>query len=179
MAATVISYSMTGNNDALATSIAAALSAQHHRIKESKSRRYFTISLDLIFGRTPKIDLSLRDLKQDGLLLLVAPVWMGKVAFPLRRCLRELRGHPSPYAFIALSGGGEGPDSNPHLGAELEKRTGRKPLIVINLHIADLVPVESKPTPQEIENYNLTGEDMERLTQDVVSMLEEKAAEYL
>lgn len=173
---TLISYSLTGNNDALAARIAADLSAHHVRITEAKSRTYFTIGLDLIFGRTPKITLSEKNLDADGFIVFVAPVWMGRVAFPLRACLRDLKENLDSYAFVSISGGGDGPDSNPNLTHELEKRTGKKPLTVINLHIADFIASGQKPTPQEIENYRLQEKDVERLTEKVVSALQEYTA---
>ncbi len=49
----VISYSLTGNNDALATSIATELVAKHIKIIESKPRTNGTIALDMLFNRTP------------------------------------------------------------------------------------------------------------------------------
>ena len=62
------------------------------------------------------------------------------------------------------------------LCAELEKRTGKKPLSVINLHIADMIASGQKPTPEEIENYRLQEKDVEQLTEKVVSALQEHTA---
>ncbi|MCK4731406.1 MAG: flavodoxin family protein, partial [Methanophagales archaeon] len=55
MKVTVISYSLTGNNEALAASIASEISAEHIRITESKPRTNVTIALDMLFNRTPKV----------------------------------------------------------------------------------------------------------------------------
>ena len=45
MKITVISYSLTGNNEALAASVAAALGAEHIKISEPKRRTIGTIVL--------------------------------------------------------------------------------------------------------------------------------------
>lgn len=177
MKVTLISYSLTGNNDALVTGIAAEFSAHHIKITEPRSRTYFTISLDLLLGRTPKIHLSEKSPEAEGLVVFVAPVWMGRIAFPLRACLRDLRKNLNTYAFVSISGGGDGPDSNPHLARELEKRTGKKPLAVINLHIADLLASDQKPTPETIENYRLQDEDIKELTEKVVGKLKQAIGE--
>ena len=49
----VISYSFTGNNEALARSVADALSAEHIRISEAKPRTLGRITFDMIFDRIP------------------------------------------------------------------------------------------------------------------------------
>ena len=51
----VISYSLTGNNDALAKSIAGKLSAEHISVTEAKNRKTGAIIADLLFNRTPKV----------------------------------------------------------------------------------------------------------------------------
>lgn len=173
MTATIVSYSRTGNNETLAARLAAELGAEHIRITERRPRTNFTITLDLLLRRIPRVTLSAPLTPTEGLLVFVAPVWMGQVAFPLRACLRDLSGSLNRYAFVSLSAGGDGPDSNPHLGRELEKRTKHQPLAVINLHIADLIASESKSTPEELMNYRLNDEDLRRLTDTVLSRLQE------
>lgn len=55
MKVAVISYSLTGNNEALANSIAEELVVEHIKIKETKSRTISSIVLDMIFNRTPQV----------------------------------------------------------------------------------------------------------------------------
>jgi len=167
MKITILSYSKTGRNEALALSLASTLSAEHIKIKEKKTRSYFSIVLDILFNRIPKIELKLKD--ENEILLFVAPVWLGKVAFPLRACLKELQEKPCSYAFISLSGGGDGALSNPGLALELEKRTGRKPEFVMNLHIADFLPANPKPSPGEIEKYQISEKEIQELTDKIAA----------
>ncbi len=51
----VISYSLTGNNEALAKSIAEEFAAEHIKIKESKPRTMGSIVMDIIFNKTPQV----------------------------------------------------------------------------------------------------------------------------
>ena len=158
----VISYSMTGNNEGLARSIAKDLGAEHIRITESKKRTNGKIAMDVIFNRTPKINESMTDLDTDGMVIFIGPVWMGQVASPLRVCFNELKDRLRHYAFISISGGALGP--NPKLADELTKRIGKKPAAVIDLHIADLLTTDPKPTRQDTSVYRLNEQDIRNLT---------------
>ena len=53
MKTVAISYSLTGNNQDLAASLATTLGADHVRITEPRSRTKTTIALDIMFRRTP------------------------------------------------------------------------------------------------------------------------------
>ena len=53
----VISYSLTGNNEALAKSIAEKFAVKHIKITEPKPRTMGTIVLDVVFNKTPKVQL--------------------------------------------------------------------------------------------------------------------------
>jgi hypothetical protein len=63
------------------------------------------------------------------------------------------------YAFISISGGADGP--NPKLAGELEKRAGTEPGALIDLHIADLLPSDPKPTRKITSAYRINSEDIE------------------
>jgi hypothetical protein len=172
----VVSYSMTGNNDALARSVAGTLGAEHIKVAEDKPRTNGTIVSDLLFNRTPRLQ------QPDGLdgydlVLLFGPVWLGTVATPLRAYLKRLKENKTKYAFVSISGGADGP--NPKLAGELKKRTGYEPLAVVDLHIADLLPAEPKPQRQDTQDYKLRGGDIERLTSTVVKAVNEKAVACL
>ena len=169
----VVSYSLTGNNEALATSIAAEFAAEHIKITEPKPRTNGTIALDMLFNRTPQIDQRLDGVGDDDLVVFVGPVWMGHVAAPLRACLKQFKGRPGRYAFCSISGGADGP--NPKLAGELNKRVGKEPAAVIDMHIADLLPSDPKPERKDTSAYRLKDADVKRLTETVVKRLRETA----
>lgn len=169
MKAMIMSYSLSGNNEDLAASLSAALGAEHVRISESKSRTMFTIVLDRIFNRTPKIVTDVETTEGYDLVLFVGPVWMGQVSSPFRACFKQLRAEIDEYAFISISGGADGP--NPGLSDELKKRLGREPLCLIDLHIADLLPPGSEPTRDDTMGYRINESDVKRLTETVLASL--------
>lgn len=141
-------------------------------LEEKGRRNHLRTTLDLLFKRTPRVRLP-RCLQPDATvpLLLMGPVWMGQIAFPLRACLQLLSQNPRPYAVLCLSGGGQGPDSNPKLLSEIEKRVGRPPLVVLNPHVADLLPQTTKPSPESIMDTPLSREHYERVAEQVLPAL--------
>ena len=167
----VISYSLTGNNDALATSIAAEFAADHIKISESKPRTMGTIFLDVLFNRTPQVNPKVDMVEDNDLVIFVGPVWMGHVATPLRAYFRQLKASAGQYAFVSISGGADG--ANPKLAGELNKRVGKEPAAVIDLHIADLLPRDPKPNRKDTSAYRLNDRDVKRLTNTIVKALRE------
>lgn len=165
----VISYSLTGNNETLAKSIAQELSAEHIKITEPKPRNTGSIIMDVIFNKTPKVGLAPDRLKNYDLILFVAPIWMGKVASPLRAYLKYIQANPLRYGFISISGGAIG--SNTKLADELKKRTGKDPAVLIDKHIADLLPSDPKPDMKATASFRLNGEDSRKLTDSIVKSI--------
>ena len=168
----VISYSLTGNNEALAASVARALDAEHLRVVESARRTMGTIVLDVIFKRTPRVQVALKEIEQYDLVVFVAPVWMGQIATPLRACLRELQSRIKGYAFVSICGGADGP--NPKLAGELSRRLKREPVSVLELHIADLLPPEPKPERKDTMVYRVNESEVGKLTEAVLDIIPRK-----
>ena len=172
MKTVIMSYSFTGNNEALAKRIAEELKVEHIRITEPKKRTNGTIAADLIFSRTPQAEPKPQTMTAYDQVILVAPIWMGQPAFPMRSYLKQLKKHPQKYAYVSLSGGSL--NDNPGLANVLKSKTGIEAVAVIDLHITDLLPSEPKPTPDAITIYRLTEQDLERLTKCAVAALQEK-----
>jgi hypothetical protein len=161
MGITIVYYTLTGNNKVLADALAKELSAEMIRVTEKKSRKTGKIIFDMIFNRSPKVYPSPSELLGRGNLLFIAPVWMGKAASPLRPYLKNLKKHPQPYAFASISGGALNP--NPKLQDDLQKWAGAKPDLCTDLHIADLLPKNPKPTMKDTSAYRLENEQAEKL----------------
>jgi len=172
MRITVFSYSLTGNNEALAASIAAEFGAEHVKITESKQRSMRTIILDILFNRTPQVLPATYKVGDNDMVIFVGPVWMGHVASPLRAYLKHIKILPAQYAFISISGGALGP--NTKLADELTKRVGKEPSVLIDLHIADLLPTDSKPTRKDTSKYRLNDTDVQHLTLTIMKILKSK-----
>ncbi|MEA4816387.1 MAG: hypothetical protein VB120_05975 [Lachnospiraceae bacterium] len=167
MSITIISYSMTGNNNTLASKIANALSTEHVKITEPKKRGYGTITFDLLFRRTPRVFPGPETLSQYDEVIFVAPVWMGQPAFPLRAYLKFLKAHPHKYGFVTISGGSLNP--NPKLRDNITRLAGNAPSVFVAMYIADLMPKELEINPKSVESYHLTDKDMESLTKTAVN----------
>ena len=165
----VLSYSLTGNNEALAASVASELAAEHIKITESKSRTTGAIFMDLIFNRTPQTAPA-PDLDNYDLILFFGPVWAGQPASPLRAAFARIKTNPRRYGFISICGGAAGP--NPKLAGELKKRTGAEPAILLDPHIADLLAGLS-PTLKITSAYRLNKEDVRKLTGTVMEKVRE------
>ena len=174
MKAIVISYSFTGNNEALSASLAAALAAEHARITEPKPRKTGTIVWDVLFKRTPKIGMPVENVEAYDWVFFVGPVWMGQIATPFRACFQQLGQQIGKYAFISISGGADGP--NPNLAGELVERLGKEPACLIDLHIADLLPPDPKPTRTDTSAYRLSEQDVKDLTDTIVETLHKTIA---
>jgi hypothetical protein len=167
----VISYSLTGNNDALATGVATALSAEHIKISEPKPRTTWTVMLDVILNRTPPVNPPAKVLENNDLIIFVAPVWIGHVATPLRAYFQYLKNTSGKYAFVSISGGADGP--NAKIAGELNKRVGKKPAALVNMYIADLLPPNPKPTRKDTTAYRLDETEVKSITNTVVKSLRE------
>lgn len=172
MKTVVMSYSLTGNNEALAKRIAEDLKVEHIRITEQKKRTFGTIAADIIFRRTPRTEPKPEVISAYDMIILVAPVWMGQPAFPLRSYWKQLKKHPQEYAFVSISGGGM--KDNQGLPGALRKAAGIEAEAVVDLSIADLLPPEPKPTAQATSAYRLAEQDIDNLTKQAVAMLQER-----
>lgn len=165
----MVSYSMTGNNEALAAGIAAGLEMERVRVTEPKVRTMGKTALDVLLNRTPMVSPAAETLDGYDLVLFVGPVWMGHVATPFRAYLRRIKGSPVQYAFISISGGADGP--NPGLARDLTRRTRKAPAALIDMHIADLLPPHPRPTRQQTQDYRLEDQDVAELTDTVLENL--------
>lgn len=167
----IISYSFTGNNDALAIRVSAELKAKHIRIQEAKQRKMSTIFFDILFNRTPKIEVMVDKVEEFDLVIFMGPIWLGRAATPLRGYFQQLKNRLGKYAFVSISGGAQG--ANPNLAFDLKKRIGKDPVVLIDLAIADLLPAVPKPTRQDTMAYHLSESDVNKMTDSIVKTIHE------
>lgn len=172
MKAAVISYSLTGNNDALAKRVAEAFGADHIKITEQKRRTNGTIIFDMMLSRTPKVQPAADISDPYDLLVLVGPVWLGRAASPLRSYLKYIREQNKSFAFLSISGGAL--NTNPKLRDDLKNRAGRDPELFIDQHIADLLQTGPKPAMKDTSAYTITGGDLSRLMDNILKTAGEK-----
>lgn len=174
MKTTVFCYSLTGNNATLATALADAIGA---RMVQVRPLRRVTIPgqiAGVLLGSAPAVEPEPQLAPDCDMALLVGPVWMGMVAFPLRRHMAYLRKTKARYGFVSLCGGADG--SNPGLAAELRKRVGREPSLLMNFHVRDLLPSLPTPTREVTSAYRL-DESTARHLADVAAVKFRKLAD--
>ncbi len=165
----ILSFSFTGNNDAFAACVAKELTVEHIKISTRKPITNGAIMLDMLFDRTPKVQPAPEIMDKFDLILFFEPVWMGQVASPLRPYLKYLKKSPKQYGFLSISGGADG--DNPKLRGELLKRTGATPALLLDLHIADLLPSDQKPERKDTSAYTITLPEAERLAGQAVEAI--------
>ncbi len=81
-------YSKTGNNRALALKLASAIGAELDEIRPALPAMFFQMVFTAA-GRGPGAASSLKEASDPEELILVAPLWMGSLAWPARAYLRS------------------------------------------------------------------------------------------
>ncbi len=165
----VLSYSHTGNNAKLAKCITNQLEADFFPIREIKKRNIGTIIFDVLFNSTPQIqDFDFFVGKYDHV-VLIGPVWIGKIASPFRAVFKSYHSVIGPYSFVTLCAGTH--DDNPKIEEELERRAGKAPEAVVKLFLKDLFSNDIKVKKSEIDNLKITDKTAMMLANDVCKKL--------
>lgn len=174
----LISYSNTGNNQALAEACAARLEADHFVLEETRERKITTTVLDMAFGRMPRLKALPPSPESYDLVVFMGPIWMFNIASPFRLCFKALRKGLSKYAFVSFSGGALG--ANVGLARELARRLGKKNLaLILDINASHfcrtMMEDKHKPDTGETRDYRLTShpQDLARLTAMICGVLGE------
>jgi flavodoxin len=165
----IIYYSFSGNNEVLAQELQKRLDCDLHKIIELKQRKSIDILLDLIFKRTPKIGKTNFDLQHYDRSILVAPIWSGKIASPLRSFIEQEKDNFKEYSFITVCTGPDGQDQK--ITDELVRLIQKEPKTVIQLKINDLLPPERKDKVQYATPY--------RINQRILLAFEAEISQFL
>jgi flavodoxin len=160
----IIYYSFSGNNEFLARELQKRLDCDIQKIVELKKRKSLDILLDLIFKRKTKIEKSDFDLQQYDRAILIAPIWAGKIATPLRSFIDLEKDSLKEYSFITVCSGPD--DQDQRITDELLQLTQKQPKTVMQLKINDLLPPERKDkvkyaTPYRVNQRVLLAFEME------------------
>jgi hypothetical protein len=154
MSTWVAYYSHHGNNATLARHLAARLGCGLVPIRELRPRTNLAILWDVLFPRLPRIQALEQAFREHDHVILVAPVWAGKLAAPLRTFLQLYRDQLRDYSFITLCGY-ERSEQRGWLTAELTRRVGRPPRAVCELRVSDLVRPEQRQSLRVINGYHV------------------------
>ncbi|MDV3308720.1 MAG: hypothetical protein LOY03_07875 [Cyclobacteriaceae bacterium] len=155
----IVYYSHGGNNELLAYRLQKEFRCDIFEVEPIGKRTGFSIFLDIVLERTPRIMECSLDLDQYDLFIFVAPIWAGKLAGPLKSFLVRERGHLKDYAFISFCGGGM-IEQVARVRKELESIVGRAPISVKELWVVDLPLPDFKAPPKGITGYRVRPEDV-------------------
>lgn len=165
----IVYYSHTNNNKVLAGELMKRLGCTVLRLEEQKKRTGFTILLDLMLNRLPALKPNPYSMQDFDLIILLAPVWAGRIAAPMRSFLEQEKYNIARYSFITLCGGAPGQDAK--LKNELTNIMGRQPFRLTELWVNDLLPEEKRNTIKYTSAYRVIPPDL--------SFFEEKIGEFV
>lgn len=161
MITTVAYYSLTGNNELLANRLAEKLRCGLVRINETSRRTTLKTTIDLLFGRLPRIERIEASLDAYDHVVMVAPVWASKLASPLSSFIARERHQLPEYSFITLAGY-ERPGQAESVLTELSRRVGRRPRAFRELIVSELVAPESRQRIGVGTPYRIREDELER-----------------
>lgn len=167
----ILSYSYTGNNEALAESVARELEAKHIKVTVRKPVTMGSIVLDVLFSRIPKIQPDPDSLRNYDLILFFRARLDGQGGLPAPGVSKRAEtGSETIRLFIHQR---RGRRQKPKLSNELLRRTGKQPVILVDQHIADLLSSNDSTTRKETSAYRLNEEDVNRLTKVAVERIKQ------
>jgi multimeric flavodoxin WrbA len=146
------------------------------KVEEVKQRNGFTIALDLLFNRTPRIKPYLYDIASYDQFVFVAPVWAGKIASPLKSFLIQERFYISNYSFITICGGQ--PGQKEKLTTNLINIMQHEPGAVQELWINNLLPESKRNTVKYTSGYRIRPDDLEKFSVEIDEFLTDIRASY-
>lgn len=138
----IVYYSHSGNNAKLAAELRDRIGCTMHEITERKKRKNFSIFIDFLIKRDSRLAPVDFDVKDYGPVILLAPVWAGKIAAPMRTFIKQQKANLADYSFITICSGATG--QREKLAAELAALTPQKPAAVTELWINNLLPEEQR-----------------------------------
>ena len=174
---TLIAYfSFSGNNELLAKELQTLVQGDLYQISETNKRAGISILLDVLFKRVPKIHKPDIDINQYDHVILVAPVWAGRLANPVKSFFKLEKDNIRDYSFISLCGNG----GNIHLREELISLSGKMPSSIMELPVNDLLPVMKKDKVKFTSGYRINRQDLNTFKPSIEKFLKEAVpAEYV
>lgn len=161
----LVYYSFTQNNQLLAKMIQMRLGCEMFKIETVRKRSTFSIFLDTLFGRRPSIrkhNLSIPDYDQ---FVFVSPIWMGKIASPLKTFLYEEKNKIKRYSFITICGGL--PGQKEKIEAELASILKTRPVNVTDLWISEIIDNTTPKDARNISAYRVGPKEMAKFNTQI------------
>lgn len=153
-------YSNSGNNKKLARFISKRYNIEAVEVKEiRKKRNMFTIAMDTIFSRRPKIEPLTAEFSIYDRVYIIAPLWMGKIASPMLTALQTYGNKIQSYSYITLSGGPE--ESKEKTEQTLNTLIKKENHSMLGFSIKELLPEEQQNDPKNLMQFTITDEHIQ------------------
>ncbi|MEX2234480.1 MAG: flavodoxin domain-containing protein [Cyclobacteriaceae bacterium] len=153
----IVYYSFSGNNEALAKQLQERLQCDIVKIEETKKRTKLSILWDVIFKRSARIKKITITLFAYDSIILIAPIWAGKIGTPMQSFILQEKRRLGNYSFISLCGGVKRQKGK--VREFLEQLIQRKPTATEELWVNDLLPAEKKDKIKYTTAYRVKPDD--------------------
>lgn len=167
----IVFYSFTHNNNLLAKYLQNELGCDLMEIREAKNRKKFTILLDLIFNRTPRIKSYLHRVASYDHCIFISPVWAGKIATPLKSFLLQEKNNIKDYSFITVCGGGNAKQKE-KITTQFTTLLSHRPTSICELWVNDRLPKEKQDTIKYTSGYRIGDTDLVAFSEKIRGFLE-------
>jgi flavodoxin len=151
----IVYYSFSKNNELLAKEIQRRTGADLFKIMDKRKRNGFTIFLDIVFQRTPEIQSFYHSMNYYDYYILIAPVWAGRIASPLKSFILSEHKNMRGYSLISLCGGN---GQREKLTTELTKLVGHAPDEVKELSVTDFLKNNNRK--ETVTGFQLGEQDI-------------------
>ncbi len=152
-------YSLTGNNKYLAEAIQKEVGGDILEVKSKWKRNWPLIFFDVAFKRFPKIEKTNMDVVDYERVILVAPIWISKIASPLCTFIKQERKNLKNFSFISFCGGSEGLDVK--IEEHLRRVACKEPKDILLISIAESIDSTDLRDAKRVMNYKMTSEDLD------------------
>ena len=166
----IVYFSHSGNNEKLATELRDRIGCDTYEIKEKKKRKDLSILFDVLLKRNSRLAPIDIDVSEYGPIILLAPIWAGKIAAPMRTFIKMEQNKLTDYSFITLCSGAEG--QREKIANELSSLTAQKPTAVTELWINNLLPEEQRNKIKYTTNFRLEKKHMQQFDPEIKFFLE-------
>lgn len=166
----VVYYSHSGNNEKLALELRDRIGCDMYEIKEKKKRKDISILFDVLTKRNSRLAPLEFDVSGYGPIILLAPIWAGKIAAPMRTFIKMEKDKLTNYSFITLCSGRTGQGEK--ILAELSSLTPKQPTTVSELWINNLLPEEQRNKIKYATNFRVEKQHMQQFDEQIQFFIE-------
>lgn len=166
----IVYYSHSGNNEKLALELRDRMNCDMYEIKEKKKRKNLSILFDVLTKRNSRLAPLDFDVSGYGPVILLAPIWAGKIAAPMRTFIKMEKDKLTDYSFITLCSGAAG--QREKIAAELAALTTQKPAAVAELWVNNLLPEEQRNKIKYATNFRVEKQHMQQFDEEITFFIE-------